>query len=516
MGSFLSKPPPPTTVKPRDSDRVRAARERIEPIIDKLSALNEKIEGKVLVAPSPESNPDDAEQYHTQRERPFYFNDCNYPSAIVLVKTVDDVCETIKFVNTLERKKYVLCIAGGCHSNYCMVDNTIVVDMQQLDECKVHIPENKDDGSIPTITISGGAKIEQAHAVLKGTGYGFVTGTNGDTGVSGLTLAGGGGYLGGQAGYACDTVTAVKVVLPNGTLVTATDDNEHNDLMRAIRGGGGNFGVVVEWTFKLFDVTHAFAGQVVYMAPTVKSARKVMTSLASVLEDIPDQAGTIFGLPAGAPVVVILSTYIGKGEELPTEEITNYKDIPYLKKISNLAGAWFRASNDLGRKDYIDEIAPMLEPVQQRAFGVSYGAMVYSLDESMRDALIHFTRVEHPKTKNSKCIILVMSLHGEMRRNDGLRSSLRHRKSQAWVIIESGWEPNATKEEIQAIKDWGAKVKARIVELGGEDGPHNFCDTDGRRIKFFNDEQRIFLEQAKKRYDPDNLFSLNKNISYAE
>lgn len=95
---------------------------------------------------------------------------------------------------------------------------------------------------------------------------------------------------------------------------------------------------------------------------------------------------------------------------------------------------------------------------------------------------------------------------------DGSKSSLRHRKAEAWILFEGAWEPHASQEEIDSVKDWAKRAKAKVLELGGEDGPHNFCDTDGRRIKFFTDEQRAFLEKAKERYDPSNLLTLNKNI----
>ena len=509
MGSALSKAPP--AVKPRDKARAKAARDHIEPIVHQLEALGGKIEGQVLLAPAgpaaigvEETDPsyeEEAEQYHAQRERPFYFNDANYPSAIVLAKTAEDVCETVKVISALDHSTYKLCIAGGCHSHYCMVDHTIVIDLQQLNKCTV----NKDTS---TISIQGGAKIQDAHAALKGTGLGFATGTNGDTGISGLTMAGGAGFLGGQAGYGCDTVVSAQVVLPSGEMVTANDDNEHADLMRALRGGGGNFGVVVEWTFKLFDVSNSFGGTVVHMAPTIPSLTKVLDKYAECLKEIPDQAGSICALPAGAPVFVNVLTAIGS--DVLKEADAKYSDLPFLNKISNL-GAWFRVQNDLGRKDYIDEIATLLEPVQQRTYGIALGAMVYSFDEEMRKALIHFTRTEYPK-KNHGCAIIVVCLNGEMRRNDGLKSGLRHRKAEAWVIFEAAWKPQASEEDIQAVKDWGAKAKARIIELGGEDGPHNFCDTDGRRIKFFTDEQRAFLEKTKKKYDPNNLLTLNKNV----
>ncbi|CAB9523111.1 linked oxidoreductase DDB_G0289697 [Seminavis robusta] len=505
MGSAFSKPPP--TVKPRNDDRIKGAREHIEPIVAALESLNEKIQGQVVLAPklgADETSSTADEIYHEHRERPFYLNDANYPSAIVLVKTHEDVCEAVKFVASLDTAKYKLCIAGGCHSAYCMVDHSIVVDMKNLNECVV-------DTDALCMTIGGGAKIEDAHAALKGTGYGFATGTNGDTGISGLTMAGGAGYLGGTAGYGCDTVTAAKVVLPSGELVTATDDNEHADLLRALRGGGGNFGVVVEWTFKIYDVSNVLGGTVVQMCPTMNSIKRVFTHYAECLEDIPDECYSICALPAGAPVFANVLTMIGP--DTPKE----VAEVPFFQRICKLDGAWFKISNDLGRKDYIEEVTVMLEPLQKRTFGVALGAMVYSFDEAMRDALIHFARVDYPKKNKRGSAILVLGLTGEMRRNDGSKSSLRHRKAQAWVVVNGEWDPWASEEDIQAVKDWTKRIKAKIVELGGEDGPHNFCDTDGRRIKFFTDEQRSFLEGAKKKYDPNNLMTLNKNIiSHAE
>jgi FAD binding domain len=395
MGSLFSKPPPPS-VKPRDESRVLAASKHIDgPVREQLMALDKSIQGKVLLAPKdhPLGGTEESDAYHKQRERPFFFNDCNYPSAIVLVETVDDIAATVRLLSSLkdlnthghgEEKKddsmksnsngsrlYPLCIAGGCHSSYCMVEKSIVIDMEKMADVQVDLQSK-------TVSVQGGAKIYQVHDALKGTGFGFMTGTNGDTGVSGLTLAGGGGWLGGQAGFACDTVVEAEVVLPSGKLVIARDDNDYSDLMRALRGGGSNFGIVTKWVFKLFDVSNAMAGTVVHFAPTQYRLKHVLKNYVKTLEDIPDAAGSILALPPGAPVCITLASVIG--EEV--KGITKYTEVPFLSKIANL-GAWFRMSNDLGRKDYITEIAPMLEPVQQRVYGSVVGVMAYTLDDAL-------------------------------------------------------------------------------------------------------------------------------------
>lgn len=267
MGSLFSKPQPPA-VAPRDGTRVAEAAKHVEAIKSVLTDLGDTLEGDVYVA-GDEATED---AYHKQRERPFYFNDANYPSAIIMPNNAEDVSEAIKIFNKIHRDNnmYTLGVAGGCHSSYCMVDNAIIIDMERMNAATV-------DTESETLTLQGGAKIEVGNAALNGTGLGFMTGTNGDTGVSGLTLAGGAGFLGGQAGFACDTVIQAEVVLPSGEIVTANDDNEHKDLLRALRGGGGNFGVVTEWTFRLFDVSHCMGGTVVHFAPTVYNLTKVST-----------------------------------------------------------------------------------------------------------------------------------------------------------------------------------------------------------------------------------------------
>jgi FAD/FMN-containing dehydrogenase len=290
--------------------------------------------------------------------------------------------------------------------------------------------------------------------------------------------------------------------------VTATDDNEHKDLMRALRGGGGNFGIVTEWCFKLYDVKHSFGGMVVHMAPSPDVLTTVLENYGKAVEEMPDEAYTLSVIPAGvAPVFVTMNTYIHDS----VKDITEYKEIPFLNKISDLGGDAV-VQNSLGKKDYITELATMLEPFQVQQFGTANGIMLYSYDKEIRDTIAHFARVDVPKSPNVKGAILQMPIFGEMRRNDGSRSSIRHRNAVMWLIFDQSYQPHATEEEKQDMYDWAARAKARLIELGGEDGPHEFKDMSGRRVTFFTDEQRKFLGMAKKKYDPSNIFNMNRNI----
>ena len=511
MGGGNSKAAVAPTGPTREAKRVTAAAEHVKPIRAQFESLAEQIQGNILIVPASDEfalgGDESSDAYHTQRERSFYFNGCNYPSVIVLPETHEDVAAAVKLIHGLDRETYKMSIACGCHSTMAMVDNAICLDLCHIKDVSVDL-----DSATKTMSCGGGCKIVDVHNVLgeKAPGYGFVTGTNTDTGVSGLTLSGGAGYLGWQAGWACDTVTQIKVVLATGEIVTATDDNEHKDLLRAVRGGGGNFGVVVEWTFKLYDVSNAYGGLVVHMAPTLARSKIVMTNYMNSLQsvDTPDSGFSMLVLPAGAPVMIDVLTVIGDD----AKDAKTYTDIPFLAKQSKL-GAWFRPQITLGRKDYIKEIAPQLEPFQQPGYGQSIAALIYTIDEAMVDALIHITSVDIPKCKNVKPTLLFMKLGGEQSRSDGSKTGMRHGKAKGWAIFDAAWEPHANPEEIKEVVDWATRSKTKLIEIGGEDGPHNFADTDGRRIAFYSAEQRTFLEGTKAKYDPTNLFSLNKNVA---
>ena len=138
------------------------------------------------------------------------------------------------------------------------------------------------------------------------------TGTYPYTGVGGLTLGAGYGYLSRLYGLSIDNLIELEVVLPNGTIVIANDQNEYSDLIWACRGGGGNFGVVTKFTFKVHKLPpNAFFGLNVYMAPTVASAVEIFKNFDKLYSELPNNVGGMLILPAGAPVVPTVWYYFG-------------------------------------------------------------------------------------------------------------------------------------------------------------------------------------------------------------
>src|SRR5262249_28682316 len=145
-------------------------------------------------------------------------------------------------------------------------------------------------------------------------GVGTTVGTNYDTGIGGLTLGGGMGWLGGKHGLSCDNLLAVDIVTADGQLRTASA-TENPDLFWAVRGGGGNFGVVTSFQYQLHPVGLVLAGQVVY---PFKKAKEFLTFYRDFSRDIPDELNTIGGLatfPEVGPVAAAIVCYNGPVEE---------------------------------------------------------------------------------------------------------------------------------------------------------------------------------------------------------
>src|SRR5438445_7364617 len=164
------------------------------------------------------------------------------PEVIVRPLDVDDVVSAVSFAC---EEGLPVAVRGGGHgvAGHCVGDGSLVVDLRLMRDVVV-------DSQARTATCGGGALWEDLDPPCQRHGLATPGGTFGDTGVAGLTLGGGIGHLMGPHGLTLDNLVATKVVTADGAVVHASEE-ENADLFWALRGGGGNFGVVVEFTFRL-------------------------------------------------------------------------------------------------------------------------------------------------------------------------------------------------------------------------------------------------------------------------
>jgi FAD/FMN-containing dehydrogenase len=226
--------------------------------------------------------PDDADAsaYTECRMRHWNHDQRGYPYLIIRPLNTEDVARAVKFVRA-KAEGATLCVACGCHSSKSMLDNAIIIDLGSINETSF-------DKEAKRITVGGGAYLKAVDQTLSAHGLAVPVGTYPETGVGGLTLAGGYGWLSRMHGLSVDNLVGAEVVLADGTIVVATETNEHADLLWGLRGGGGNFGIVTKFTFQAHELPPVcIGGTIVHMVPTVASAKSVFKQFDNLIQVSP-------------------------------------------------------------------------------------------------------------------------------------------------------------------------------------------------------------------------------------
>ena len=188
-----------------------------------------------------------------------------FPMVIVRPKTTSDVVKTINFVRE-HGGGITFCVTCGAHSTKCMMTDSFVLDLVNIRDVTV-------DPNALTASVGGGAYLYDLDEALAPHGLGVTVGSYPWTGVGGLVLAGGFGWLGRSYGFSVDNLLEVEAVLADGSVVVANDDNEHASLIWGFRGGGGNFGVVTRFTFRVHrSVSTQTALKLAYLIPRHSAA----------------------------------------------------------------------------------------------------------------------------------------------------------------------------------------------------------------------------------------------------
>ena len=187
------------------------------------------------------------------------------PALIFKCKDVDDVTAAVNFARENE---FEVSIRSGGHNGagLALVEDGLVIDLSEMKAIEVN-PENKTAEVQPGNTLRDLDKATHEH------GLALPVGINGTTGVAGLTLGGGLGYLSRKGGLAIDNLLEAQVVLASGELVTA-NASSHPDLFWALRGGGGNFGVVTSFTFNLLPIKNVYGGPMFWSMEQAEEAMK--------------------------------------------------------------------------------------------------------------------------------------------------------------------------------------------------------------------------------------------------
>ena len=412
------------------------------------------------------------------------------PAAVAYVEDEADVSAAIRYA---AREGLRIAVRGGGHSGagFGVVDDGIVIDLSELRGITVE-PEAR------TVRVGGGALLRDVVDATHEYGLTVPVGVIGSTGVGGLTLGGGIGHLTRGYGLTIDNLLAATVVLADGSVVECDADNEP-DLFWAIRGGGGNFGVVTLFTFRCHPVSTVLAGPVMY---DVEQTPEVMRWYDGFIADAPETLGgfvSIMSVPPGPPFP----------EELHLRKVCAI----VWTQVGDVESDALREARAYGTP-LIDGVAPVPLPAWNTAFDPIFPAgdqWVWKGDfvQALPDEALEQHRAWGRKLPTWKSLMHLYPIDGAASRVAAGDTAWGYRDAR-WAQVIGGVDPdpaNAT-----AIGDWARGYADAIRPYAMAGGYQNFEGDDPGRVRGMYGPSYERLARVKAQYDPENVFRINQNI----
>jgi FAD/FMN-containing dehydrogenase len=420
-----------------------------------------------------------------------------HPAVIACCASTSDV---VRGVNFARDNGLLLAVRGGGHNiaGNALCDDGLVIDLSKMKAARV-------DPARRRVTIEGGATLSDLDAATQAHGLATPVGINSTTGIGGLTLGGGFGWLSRKYGLTVDNLESAEVVTATGEVVLSSA-TEHSDLFWALRGGGGNFGVVTRFEFRLHPVgPDVLSGLIVYPLSEAKSAlRHYREFMAAAPEELNvwtvlRQAPPLPFLPEsfhGQEMIALALIYAGdpkQGEPL----------VAPLRKFGTPVG------EHVGVQPYV---------AWQQAFDplLTAGARNYwkshnftTLQDGLFDAVVEYVG----KLPSPQCEIFFGAIGGATTRLALDSAAYAQRDAEFVMNFHGRWEDPVDDERcIRWARDF-FNATAPFASGGVYVNFMTADETDRVRSAYGPNYDR--LAQVKRKYDPDNLFHLNQNIQPA-
>jgi len=411
------------------------------------------------------------------------------PELIVRPQNVAEVVDTIGFA---DGEGLPVSVRGGGHSiaGHSIGDGSITIDLRNLKQITL-------DAAAGRGVAGGGVLWEEFDPVCQQRGLATTGGTFADTGIAGLTLGGGLGHLGGKLGLSIDNLHAAEVVTADGRVLHSSEE-ENADLFWALRGGGGNFGIVTSFEFRLHPVGQLLGGLLLY---PFEHAEKVLNLFRDLVSGAPDALTCFYILTRaadgiGTPIVVVSVCFNG-----PLED--GEREIRPLRESFPMLG------DTVGPTSYLDVQA--LFP--KLPFGLHHywtGRFLESLPDDLIGATVeHFA--SYPGIFGGG--ILIEPLFGAPSRVPDETMAFNQRTARFNVSGLGVWE--SLELDVEGTR-W-ARAYTPLLEPYSTSGTgyvNYMTETEPaeRVTLLYGSEKFERLRQIKKTYDPKNLFRFNQNI----
>ena len=415
-----------------------------------------------------------------------------------LIARCVDTADVITCVNYARDNRMLLAVRGGGHSGPGLgtCNDGLVIDLSRMKGIRV-------DPAARTVRVDGGCTSGDVDHATHAFGLAVPFGIVSTTGIAGLTLGGGTGYLTRKHGLTIDNLLEADVVLADGRFVTASA-TQHADLFWALRGGGGNFGVVTSFLFQAHPVSTVYAGPIFWDAV---HAPAVMRAFRSFLANAPEDLGTFVGLKTvpsmdpfpkefwGRRACAVISSYNGPaadGERLMAR---------LLDVVPAPAFNWMSAIPFPAMQALFDPFFPK---------GLQWywkGDFVTTLTDEAID--VHIAQAS--RAPSEICLMHLYPISGAVQRvaKDATAWPVRN---AAFSMVIAAIDSDPGKAE--SLKAWGRGYWKAIHPFNMAGGYVNFMmdDEGAGRLQASYGDNYARLALAKAKYDPSNLFRVNQNI----
>jgi hypothetical protein len=416
----------------------------------------------------------------------------------LLIARCVDVADIITAVNFGRDQALLIAIRGGGHNGPGLgsCDDGLVVDLSMMKSVRVD-PANR------TVRVDAGCTSGDVDHATHPFGLAVPFGIVSTTGVAGLTLGGGIGYLTRKHGLTIDNLLEADVVLADGRFVTASK-KQHTDLFWALRGGGGNFGVVTSFLFQAHPVGTVYAGPIFWDAVHAKT---VMRAYRDFLPTAPEDLGAFVGLKTvpsrepfpkdyrGRRACAVISSYNGSAAEGEKVMAQLLKSVP--PPIFNWMGAM-----------PFPTIQTLFDPLFPKGLQWYWkGDFVKSLSDEAIDTHI----AQAAKAPSELSLMHLYPIDGAVRRVPKDATAWNTREA-TWSMVIAGIDSDPKRAE--ALKTWGRAYWQAVHPFNLEGVYVNFMMDDevGGRVQATYGENYKRLASVKAKYDPKNLFRVNQNI----
>ena len=407
------------------------------------------------------------------------------PALIVRCRTSSDVARAVEFARA---HQLLVAVRGGGHNvaGKALCDGGLVIDVSPMKGIEV-------DPAARTVRAEAGLTWGEFDRATQEHGLATTGGFISSTGIAGLTLGGGLGWLMRKHGAACDNLRAVEIVTANGQ-VRRADDTENPDLFWGVRGGGGNFGVVTAFEYRLHPVGQMLAGPVFFPLEHAKEALRFYRDFIGSAPDELMAYGVFLTSPEGARMFAIPVCYAGPME----------KAEPILKPLRSHP----RVAADAVQPMSYCEIQSMFDPAFP-AGRLNYwkSSFLRELSDGAIETLVeHFARVPSPLS-----VLALEPFGGALTRVGEEATAFPHRSASYTVVIPGIWTDPA---ESATNTQWVRGFWEALQPFASDAVYVNYLDVDdaNRVESAYGTATFQRLRRVKEKYDPENFFRVNQNV----